>query len=57
MLEQKFTCKLISIDSMFDIVKLKEKEPDLFNDLVNDYPTTDKNIFIVLEKVKDDWFI
>lgn len=54
MLEQKFTCKLISIDSMFDIVKLKDNEPDLFNDLVNDYPTTDKNIFIVLEKVKDD---
>lgn len=54
MKQQKFTCNCITIESIFDIVKLKEKEPDLFNDLVNDYPTTDKNILICLEKVKDD---
>ncbi len=45
-----FRMRLIQIDKVFDIVALKEKEPELFEDLVKDYPTDDRNILICLEK-------
>ena len=53
MFQRNFNCKLIQVDKIFDIAKLKEKEPDLFDDLVKDYPTDDKNILICLEKDKN----
>lgn len=52
MFQRNFICKLIQVDKIFDIVKLKEKEPDLFDDLVKDYPTEDRNILICLKKDK-----
>ena len=38
-------------DKMIDLAKLYEKEPELFNELAEDYPTEDNVTFIYNVKV------
>lgn len=49
MIQARFSVNTLKINKMFDIAKLIEKEPELFDDLCNDYPNDDKNILICVE--------
>lgn len=42
----RFTVDAIELPKMFDINKLREKEPELFDDLCEDYPVESFNWFI-----------
>lgn len=44
----KGTC--FKTEKMFDVEKMRDKEPELFDDLCKDYPTEEKNILICVSE-------
>lgn len=55
-LEKKEERKVIRYDTdkMIDLAKLYEKEPDLFNELVTDYPVEPNQTFIINVKIESE---
>lgn len=47
--EREFKCKAIATDKMIDLVKFREEEPELFEELANDYPADGTKYFIAVE--------
>lgn len=45
----KFIVDALQLPKMFDINKLREAEPDLFEDLCKDYPVEAGNVFISIK--------
>lgn len=45
----RFTVDALQLPKMFDINKLREAEPDLFEDLCKDYPVEAGNVFISIK--------
>ena len=49
----RFTVDALDLPKMFDIVKFRDKEPELFDELCKDYPIDVPNIFIVVGEDKE----
>lgn len=47
--EREFSCKAIRTDLMIDLVKFREEEPELFEELAKDYPAEGTKYFIAVE--------
>ena len=46
--EREFSCKAIRTDLMIDLVKFREEEPELFEELAKDYPADGTKYFIAV---------